>query len=146
MEMKMMKNEISVILKRFYENGKETLGYLYVLDDKKLIGAFNTLELPDLCNKSNVSCIPTGVYSCHKREATANINYRHVLIDNVPYRSGICIHVANYYTQIRGCIVVGDSFSDINNDGILDITNSRTSFNRLMDLLPDKFKLHIIKE
>ena len=41
-----------------------------------------------------------------------------------PGRSGVCIHKGNYFTQILGCIIVGDSHTDINKDGYKDVTNS----------------------
>lgn len=66
-----------------------------------------------------------------------------VSIKNVPMRSNILIHVGNYTSDILGCILVGDSVRDINNDGKYDVTNSRNTFNKLMNLLPEEFLVRI---
>jgi hypothetical protein len=40
-------------------------------------------------------------------------------------------------------ITLVDKFVDINNDGLKDITNSGKTFNVLMTLVPDAFKIEI---
>jgi len=100
-----------------------------------------TLELPDLDNKQNVSCIPKGTYLAGKHMSPSKGHC--VAIKGVPMRSNILIHVGNYTSDILGCILVGDSVRDINNDGKYDVTNSRNTFNKLMDLLPDEFLVRI---
>ncbi len=130
---------MKILIKRITKGQKEILGELTFNDFK-----CKTLELPDLGNKSKVSCIPYGKYNCIKVEATHNIPYKHISILDVVNREGICIHKGNYYTQILGCVLVGDSYADINKDGIIDILNSGTTYDKLMKLLPDKFELEII--
>lgn len=125
------------------EKARQTLGKMVVLNDSTEVFNCFTLELPWKGNINNKSCIPTGEYDCIKVPATAAIPYEHILILNVPDREGCCIHIANYYTQIRGCIAVGDAHVDINKDGDLDVRNSKNTFEALMKLLPKKFKLII---
>lgn len=45
-------------------------------------------------------------------------------MQDVPGRSEILIHVANYVNQLMGCIAPGLYHRDIDNDGIIDVTNS----------------------
>ncbi len=135
--------EKEVILNRFKTTSKQTLGTLqFEYDPGKFFNCF-TLELPWLNNINRKSCIPLGEYECEKVGPTEAIPYDHILIKDVKGRSGICIHIANYYTQILGCIVVGDSHTDMNHDGEADVTNSRTTFRKFMNLLPNEFKLII---
>jgi len=70
-----------------------------------------TLELPYRNNKSDISSIPAGQYDATihfegRSGPYENEGYRITLL-NVPYRSGIQIHIGNYPTQIEGCILVG---------------------------------------
>lgn len=106
-----------------------------------------TLELPDLNNHPQTSCIPNGEYEWVKVGATPKIPYTHIALLNVPKRSGICIHIGNYASlkksDVEGCIIVGGAFADINKDEIADIIDSKSTFNKLMALLPDAGKLTI---
>lgn len=94
-----------------------------------------TLELPDLDNAKNISCIPNGLYEWAKIESPS----LGLCIDikNVVNRTYIRIHSGNYTSQIKGCVLVGDSLRDINADGIKDVTNSRHTLDQLMARLPD---------
>ena len=122
---------------------KQTLGKMLVFKNLKQVFECHTLELPWLDNASRISCIPVGEYECEKRAATAAIPYEHILIKDVKDRAGICIHKANYYTQLRGCIAVGDGLVDLNNDGEFDVKNSSKTFEKLMELLPETFTIII---
>jgi hypothetical protein len=65
-------------------------------------------------------------------------------ITSVPKRSGIRIHIANYFTQLLGCIALGMGFADINKDGQTDITSSKVAINKFNQLMGGKpFKLII---
>ncbi len=126
------------------DDTKETLGDMRVLKDQSTILKCLTLELPWKDNEVGVSCIPKGVYTCKKVDGTHNIPYQHISIENVPGRSGVCIHRGNLYTQILGCILVGDKYADINGDKEMDVTGSTPTYEKLMALLPNEFKLTII--
>jgi len=135
---------------RHSDDGKQTLGDMHLLNDAgATVFKCDTLELTDLNNDGIVgnekgkSCIPKGIYVCKKREATNNIPYKHVLITGIAGRDGVCIHKGNHYTQIQGCILVGDRLQDINKDGLPDVVNSGKTFEKLMLLLPSEFKLTI---
>ena len=123
----------------------QTLGEL-------VIGNFKckTLELAWKDNAAKISCIPEGVYQVVPRHSA---KYgRHLHITNVPNRSFVLIHWGNYagsinpktgQSDIKGCVLVGASFADINKDGILDIVNSKPTFAGLMLMFPDGFELTI---
>lgn len=100
-----------------------------------------TLELPDLNNAPNISCIPPGRYQCEK--VVSGKFGVCVAVTGVKGRTLIRIHVGNYTSQIQGCILVGDSIKDINRDSTLDVTNSKNTFKALMDKLPKSFTLDI---
>jgi len=104
-----------------------------------------TLELPDLGNKRNISCIPEGTYLAKKRFSPSK---QEAVIEyiNVPDRTYIQIHKGNFTSQLLGCQAVGDGIKWVNNDDVLDVTNSKQTFNKLMSLLPDgKFRINIFK-
>ena len=132
--------ELKLLVQRNEGTGLQTLGNMTYGDFK-----CKTLELPWLNNKPQISCIPYGEFSCEKKQPTAAIPYLHITILNVPNRSGIAIHKANFYTQLRGCIAVGDNQVDMNKDGQKDVTNSGATFKKLMEILPNKFKIIIIQ-
>ena len=54
---------------------------------------------------------------------------------NVPNRSGIRIHSANFYTQIKGCIAMGDSHKDLNADQSLDVVHSGNTIKAFEDFM-----------
>jgi len=118
----------------------EALGALTVPDQH--FGCL-TLERPDKNNQRGISCIPKGSYDWVKIAATQKIPYEHILINNVPGRSGVCIHSANYVHQLEGCIAVGQTYADMNKDGQLDVTSSKDTFLKLMAVLPKFGRLHI---
>tara|TARA_R110000851_G_scaffold9579_3_gene35577 strand:- start:26801 stop:27187 length:387 start_codon:yes stop_codon:yes gene_type:complete len=103
-----------------------------------------TLELPWLDNNQNVSCIPAGVYEAEKYQSPAHGPV--ILLKGVPNRTWIEMHAGNYTRQILGCILVGDSLKYLDDDGILDVTNSKNTLATLLAKLPDKFTVEITRK
>jgi hypothetical protein len=124
---------------------KATYGDAFVFDDaRKELFKFHTLELPWNDNHNNVSCIPEGTYNVHKMPPNPPKRpYHYFWVMNVPGRSSILWHPGNYTRQILGCILPGDSFKDLDQDGIVDIRNTTATLKKLTDLLPDIFKVTI---
>lgn len=120
----------------------QTLGTLVLTDEEgnKLFSC-KTLELPWLDNKRNESCIPLGNYKVITRQSARYNKHYHIL--DVPGRSFVLIHIGNYYTQTKGCILVGEKLVDINSDGYKDVTNSKTTLHKLLKLAPEGFDLEI---
>ena len=139
---------IEIFIKRISDNGKQTQGELQIIEQHEpadlILFECKTLELPWLNNQQGKSCIPADRYLCKKVGPSEHINYPHIAIQDVPNRSGCCIHIANFVKQLLGCIAVGKDFVDIDKDGLQDVTSSKDTLKALMALLPDEFYLTII--
>ena len=122
---------LQAILVRNKSEAKQTLGTLIATKNGDFL-ILKTLELPDLNNKVDISCIPTGVYSVDWTWSPKFQKYTYE-VTKVPNRPGIRIHAGNYHTDIEGCILLGDKYTDLNKDGVLDIVNSRISVDKLQD-------------
>lgn len=123
-----------LLLNRYDHDDKQTIGGLHLLDiNDKIIRRWDCLELPFKDNQRRVSCIPTGIYKARKHKSP---KFGQTLwLQDVPNRSEILIHSGNYHTQILGCILIGTDLSDINNDGYLDVTNSKKAMRELLNEL-----------
>lgn len=128
-----------VTITRTSDNGIQTLGDLN-------FGSFNckTIERPWKNNQHNISCIPKGTYHCTYTFSLTHLGWTYQ-VNNVPNRSGIRIHSANYYTDLEGCIGLGSGYEDINKDGQLDAINSKLTVNNFVTLLNKKDFTLIIK-
>lgn len=125
---------MNLILRRVFSDDTQTLGVLLVVSDHGLCyRIFSTIELPYLANQKNVSSIPEGVYKIRERYSYKFGNHLEVL--GVPGRSLILLHYGNYKQDTQGCILVGQYHQDINNDGNLDVVNSKKSMQDLLKIL-----------
>jgi len=115
----------TVKLVRHWTNDKESIGTLMVKDSNGMpVFASMVLERGDLDNRRNVSNIPAGIYPL-RLTYSPKFRRKMWLVDDVPNRSGIRIHPANYWNQLNGCIAPGLKLKDINRDGLIDVTSSR---------------------
>jgi len=113
-----------------------------------------TMELPWLNNKSNVSCIPEGVYQIKKMPPGFGRSYSYFRFVKVNGRgmnltlnmSTILIHRITYVKDLKGCIGVGGRHVDLNKDGVPDIVDSSKKLQWMVDNLPDEFDLRITKK
>lgn len=64
-----------------------------------------TVERPWLDNKPSVSCIPPGVYKCAPKHFFRG-GYEAIEILNIPGRSHILFHIANFADELEGCCAV----------------------------------------
>lgn len=136
---------MKAVITREKHSDKQTLGTLVLLDDEgNKLFTCKTLELPWNDNKKNESCIPLGNYKVSPRQS-AKYN-KHYHIQDVPGRSLVLIHIGNFYTQTKGCILVGRGIADINGDSYKDVTNSKETMQKLLKLTPNGFDLEIIKK
>lgn len=113
------------LLQRFAYLDSGTLGKLSVGD-----WSCFTIERPWKDNRPNVSCIPEGTYAC---QPFSGSRFKDVIqLMDVPDRSYILIHVANFPHDIEGCIGVGDRFvSDALEPAVY---NSKKTLAALMDI------------
>jgi Family of unknown function (DUF5675) len=79
--------------------------------------------------------IPEGVYSA-RLELSPHFGFQTPHID-VPRRTYIEIHPANYPLQLEGCVAVG---SAIDGDAL---DSSRSAFDRLISILPQEFTVEV---
>ena len=130
------------VIIRLNADDKQTLGRFYLYNGVDELFNCKSLELPFKANIKNLSCIPPGFYKVKARNSKKYGD--HYIVENVEFRSFILIHVANFYTDLRGCIGLGKTFANINDDDITDITNSRKTLNKLLEFAPDGFNLIIL--
>lgn len=135
------------VLFRLKYQDKQTLGHFSLFDDTDLVFSCKSLELPDMCNQQNISCIPKGEYICIKRWS-ADYQWHYLVKEltgtHVEGREWILIHYGNFYFNTLGCILLGQSFSDINGDGLRDVTASKRTMSQLSRVANNEFKLSII--
>lgn len=106
-----------------------------------------TIERPWLNNQQDVSCIPAGNYKAERDMyyggdgPGGKRDYECFEIRNVPKRSEIKIHIANYIKDIIGCIGPGMA-RDPNHPAVWSSTQA---FNLFMDYMRgiDEFELII---
>ena len=141
---------IAKLCRQYYP--KQTHGTLTVYDEDSGEEVFKcrTLELPYKENQRNISCIPEGFYDVVSRNSPKYSNHLHVT--EVPNRSLILFHFGNYagsmnpktgHSDIRGCILVGEKFIDLDGDGLADITSSKKTMKQLMKVAPYGFVLEV---
>lgn len=125
---------------------KQVTGTLTLMDGRKKVFSCKTLELPWRDNERNISCIPTGKYQAVKRVSEKYKHSYHIKSpgeQEVNGRSFVLIHPGNYYTDIRGCILIGREVKHLNDDGYLDVIASKTTVRKLLRLAGKKIDLVI---
>lgn len=129
---------------RLHQDDKQTLSEIHFYQGVKRLLTVKCLELPDRGNQRSISRVNAGTYKCVLRWSQ-KYGWHFILLD-VDGRDYILIHIGNYYTSTRGCLIVGNNFADINKDGYLDVTSSGKTLQRILDLPGDEFQLTIIDE
>jgi len=131
-------------LRRRY-NPDGTFGQMTLEDGS----VFATVERPWLNNQVGISCIPEGIYTLVMRDSevinrTTHGKYlRGWNVANVPNRSFIMIHIANFPRDVQGCIGVGLKQGYLAGD--YAVLQSRDAFDRMMAKLAirDTWSLNI---
>lgn len=123
-----------VIINRLCEGNYQTVGFGSLIIEGVVKYSFATLERPNLHNKFSVSSIPVGKYEAQRIVRHSNKKDAILLFGTEP-RTEILIHSGNYKEHSQGCILIGESFFDINKDGVYDITNSNATIKNLMSFI-----------
>lgn len=133
-------NDYGVLLRNY---GKEqTEGRLMLYRDGEMVFTCVTLELPNLDNQKNVSCVLEGSFKV-VREYSPKFKKMLFELKDVPNRSEIKIHRANYVRQLQGCIAPGLIYMDIDKDGLKDVSYSSICEDVIGQIMPDEWMLHI---
>lgn len=112
------------MLKRISYNDTETAGAL-VMDGFPIA---LTLERPWKENESDISCIPTGNYTCQR---VISPKFGETFeITGVPGRSNILFHSGNTDLDTHGCVLLGSSFGQLN--GFNAVLSSKPAFAEFM--------------
>lgn len=100
-----------------------------------------TVERPWVGNQNNVSCIPVGVYIVKWTKSPRLKRYTYE-VRNVPKRSGIRIHSANFPKQVLGCLSLGMSRGSM--DGQVGVFSSVTAVRKFEQYMNhETFELEI---
>lgn len=119
-----------VILVRDLYDKAYTIGTLMVYDGPLRVFRSRCLELPWKDNDRRRSCVPAGTYPLIL-EHSAKFKRELWEIKDVPNRSEVKIHAANYVRQLEGCIAPGLSVGDLDKDGLPDMVSSGIALDRL---------------
>lgn len=127
---------VELYLHRFQQGAGGTFGLLTIGGKVPLC---LTCEDPWNDNKTGISCIPEGIYPCKARVSAKYKN--HWILENTSPRELILIHNGNTINDTRGCILVGNQLGMVG--GKTAVLNSVKTLNKLREILPDRFTLHI---
>ena len=122
-----------------------TFGMLEVLDNGELLYVCRAVEREDQNNRPNVSCIPEGIYTMKLGMyyggdgVGGRRDYPAYVVQDVPGRSLIKIHVANTAKQLKGCIAPGLDFGTLG--GEWAVKSSRDAFESIMETLRNDVKV-----
>lgn len=93
-----------------------------------------TLELPNKGNAPDVSCIPAGQYTA-VRYLSPKRGYDVWLLQSVPGRTYVEMHIGDTTKDTDGCILLGSYFGF--SGDVYGIVNSKTAFNKWMTWTKD---------
>lgn len=129
---------------RDWQDKNQTLGKCTVYDEcnKPLFSALS-LERGWSNNENRVSCVPLGTYTV-VLEYSDKFEMDLWELKNVPNRSECKFHSANYWFQLNGCIALGRTLADINNDDYQDVTSSKSTMKDFHEALKGETQIDLI--
>lgn len=123
-----------LLLYRYSYGEFQTIGKLYLLDENDaVIASWDSLELPWKNNQVKISCIPEMILKCSKHISPKF--GRCLWVREVPNRSEILIHPANFVRDLLGCIGIGKDLDYIDKDSKIDVSSSRDALDDLLSYL-----------
>jgi hypothetical protein len=136
---------MTIYILRDQQTADYTSGLLWVVDNKgRSVFHCKTLELPWFNNRKQMSCIPAGIYTSYLHHSPKFGNC--ISIPNVPGRSEILLHVGNFVSDTKGCILVGKARTVLHGMQTATVHNSKIALRELLSFLPNKFVIHIYTE
>ena len=118
------------------KNRTQKLGKLYLFDRYEEVFSCMTLEPYD--------CIKAGHYELKKYQSP-KLKREVLLFKYVEGKSFVEIHNGNYLKNTNGCILTGQTVTDIDKDGKRDITNSVVTLDKLLSLCPNEIEIDIFE-
>lgn len=119
------KDKADAVLERFAYLPEATLGKLTIDDN-----VFWIAERPWRGNKKEISCIPSGTYTC-KRYVSKRFGETFEVTE-VPNRTYILFHVGNFPEKdSHGCLLVGSSLMP-NAPAVASSKNAMTKFREIL--------------
>lgn len=137
---------MTVIVIRDVINRNQCLGICVVRNaENQIVFTSQSLERGWLNNVRNISCIPAGKYDL-RLEWSPRFQTHLWEIYNVPNRRECKFHAANFVRQLNGCIALGSNRVFLDNDGLIDIANSRNTMRRFHHVLNGLHisRLHVV--
>jgi len=129
------KDKADAVLERFAYLPEATLGKLTIDDN-----VFWIAERPWRGNKKEISCIPSGTYTC-KRYVSKRFGETFEVTE-VPNRTYILFHVGNFPEKdSHGCLLVGSSLM-ANTPAVASSKNAMAKFREILKDV-ESFELHI---
>jgi hypothetical protein len=137
-----------IVIKRFaYHNIDPEWGTFGTLEVVPVGFRCVTVERPWKGNTKNISCIPIGVYEIklgtHYGKPGKEDDYTVYELFGVEDRDNIEIHIANYMTDVKGCIGVGRYVYYSEKKKLPGVANSRDTFRELMDAMAGIERSHV---
>lgn len=118
-----------VILTRTIKLSDGTFGGIATFDNLQWF----TVERPWLDNQHGISCIPVGTYTCRWTYFPRAKKFDY-MVYNVPNRTGIFIHSANFPKQVEGCIALGRTIGIMDGQrGVFLSTTAIRQFNMALN-------------
>jgi len=133
-------------LQRLGMTAQQTLGKLWVCEgdvdaplgrQDRILFHCRTIERAWESNRRRESCIPPGLYPTHRLDESPSFDYPHFWVRNVRGRDYIKVHIMNYARQSEGCIGVGEAHTDLDGDGLADLTRSAPTLARLVEVMDE---------
>jgi hypothetical protein len=129
------KDKADAVLERFAYLPEATLGKLTIDDN-----VFWIAERPWRGNKKEISCIPSGTYTC-KRYVSKRFGETFEVTE-VPNRTYILFHVGNFPEKdSHGCLLVGSSLM-ANTPAVASSKNAMAKFREILKDV-ESFELRI---
>lgn len=122
---------MKLTLHRMSQTAYATFGRLQDGEDRQLCV---TLERPWVDNLHDLSCVPAGSYPIVRYHSPKR-GYDVWLLEQVPNRDMIELHIGNVPADTDGCILVGDRFGETEKG--YGIRDSHKAFDALMAATKD---------